>query len=276
MVTAGCAWFESGSKPALALAERPSVAVLPFGIEVEIKRLSSVKSVTEELSAEQEARLVSSAVREIREEARRLFYSRVQAGERFRLISLEETDAVIAGLGLEPGGAIEPEQVTVLRNQLGADLVVTGNVLDYGKVRWQWAAAGMLGDLSWETMALGLATAWNPIAILANVGFELLTGTPIWFGGGYLFGVAFRPVRVEAWAVDVANGEVVWSKMEVAIYTWKGMNDVPEPERAKKEVQLAHNLKKAMEALGESFLDAGLTKATLWERRLPARDVVAF
>jgi hypothetical protein len=56
----------------------------------------------------------------------------------------------------------------------------------------------MTADMTAESIALGLATAWNPIAIGANLGFELLTSTPLWFGGGYVFGVALRPVRVEA------------------------------------------------------------------------------
>jgi len=149
-------------------------------------------------------------------------------------------------------------------------------VLDYGKVRWQWLAAGMLADMTWESIALGLATSWNPAAIFGNVGYELLTSTPVWFGGGYLFGVAFRPVRVEAMAVDPIDGEAVWKETEVAVYLWKRLKQVPEEDRKKKEVQLGLNLKKAMEDLAESLLDAGLTKSTLWERRLPVQDVVAF
>ncbi len=52
----------------------------------------------------------------------------------------------------------------------------------------------MFADISWETAAIGIATVWNPGIILGNVGFELLTSTPLWFGGGYVFGVALRHV----------------------------------------------------------------------------------
>jgi len=98
----------------------------------------------------------------------------------------------------------------------------------------------------------------------------------VWFGGGYLFGVAFRPVRVDAQAVETVKGITVWDSMEVAIYSRGRLKELPEEQRSKKEAQLGINLKKAMEALGDSLLDAGITKRTLWEERLPVEDVVAF
>lgn len=245
-------------------------------MDIEITKLSSVQTVTEDLSPEQEALLVTKAVREIEENARRLLYDKLRSGEQVRLISLEETDAAVQDLGFPIEGVLNQEQMMKLRDRLGVDLLITGTVLDYGKVRWQWLAAGMLGDMTWESVVIGLATAWNPAVILGNVGFELLTSTPVWFGGGYLFGVAFRPVRVEAMAVDPIDGEAVWKETEVAVYLWKRLKQVPEEDRKKKEVQLGLNLKKAMEDLGESLLDAGITRSTLWERRLPVQDVVAF
>jgi len=60
--------------------------------------------------------------------------------------------------------------------------------------------------------------------------------------------------------------------MEVAVYTGKALKQLPEEQRSKKEMQLAVNLKKAMEALGDSLLDARMTRATLWERRLPVQE----
>jgi len=123
----------------------------------------------------------------------------------------------------------------------------------------------MLTDTTAETIALGLATAWNPAALGANLGFNLLTSTPVWFGGGYLFGIALRPVRVEAWAMDHQRGEQVWQSTEVALYAKERLKTVPEDQRGKKEAQLHVNLSKAMEALGDSLLDAKLTKATVKE-----------
>src|SRR5207244_7344855 len=135
---------------------------------------SSVKTVEGSLSPEDESKQIVDALREIQNEARWLFLSRLATGQGFRIVSLEQTDTLAEELQLKPGVLPNAEQLTEFRRRLGADLVVAGSILDYGKVRWQWLAAGMFADISWETVALGLATAWNPAAILANVGFELL------------------------------------------------------------------------------------------------------
>ena len=97
----------------------------------------------------------------------------------------------------------------------------------------------MLADITWETVAIGLASSWNPGIILGNVGFELLTSTPVWFGGGYLFGIVARPVRVQADAWDPINGESVWEKEEFAVYIWGHLNQLPEPEREKGSAALS-------------------------------------
>jgi hypothetical protein len=243
---------------------------------IEITSLSSIQSVNGDIEPEEEPRLVAQAVTQVRDDARRLMYARLAGTRIYALISLEETDRVLGELGVATTEPFSPEQLNLLRVRLGADLLVTGTVQDYGKVRWQWLAGGMFADMTWESVALGLATAWNPAAILGNVGFELLTSTPLWFGGGYLFGVAFRPVRVEASAIDPVDGAVVWHETEIAIYMRGRLKEVPEEDRKKKEVQLRLNLATAMEGLGDSLLDAGLTRTSLRMRRLPDEQVVSF
>ena len=273
---AACGWFKSDVKPDPPPADRPRVAMLPFDMGIEITSLSSIQSVNGVLKSEEEPQLVEQAVKQVREDARRLMYERLASKQSFELIPSEETDRALEELGMTTTETLAPEHLSRLRTRLGADLLVTGIVQDYGKVRWQWLAAGMLADMTWESIALGLATSWNPAVIFGNVGFELLTSTPVWFGGGYLFGVAFRPVRVEASAVDPIDGDTVWHDTEIAIYLWGRLKEVPEEERKKKEVQLGLNLKKAVEDLGESLLDSGLTLPALRIRRLPVQDVVAF
>lgn len=59
----------------------------------------------------------------------------------------------------------------------------------------------------------GTRDSWNPAAIMANVGFELLTSTPVWFGGAYVFGWAFLPVRVEASLTDPVTENTFWNDM---------------------------------------------------------------
>ena len=250
---AGCAWFRSPSEWEVAVVERPYIALLPFGIDIEITKLSAVKSVDGTLSAEEESRQVAEALQDVLADARWLFLSRLATGQKFRFVPLEQTDALAAELQLKPGALPTPEQLAELRRRLGADIVLAGNVLDYGQIRWQWFAGGALAELSAETIALGLATAWNPAAILANVGVDVLVNSAIFFGGGYLFGIAFRPVVVEARAFETTQGYPAWQSTEGAFYAWSTLKQLPESERGKKESQLRINLGRAIEGLADSL-----------------------
>jgi len=259
----GCVSFEPVSQSKVDQSERPYVAILPFGFDLEITKVSYVKTVRGTLSPEDESKELVEALREIQNEARWLLLSRLVTAQGFWFVPLDQTDALAEELHLKPGVLPNAEQLAEFRRRLGADLVVAGTILDYGKVRWQWLAAGMFADISWETIALGLATAWNPTAILANVGFELLTSTPVWFGGGYLFGVAFRPVRVEARAFETAQGYPIWQSMEESAYAWGALKALPEDVREKKETQLELNLAEIMESLGDSLTNQELIASQL-------------
>lgn len=68
----GCSWFQTRPQQEILIVERPYVAVLPIGIEVEITKLSYIKSVEEDLSPEDEAQQLADALQQIRTEARRL------------------------------------------------------------------------------------------------------------------------------------------------------------------------------------------------------------
>jgi hypothetical protein len=244
---------------------------------VEITRLSSVQTVTDSPSSEEEPKMVAAAVAGIKDKARRLLYYQLEVAQKTTLIPLEDVDRAVEEMGLNPDDPLTREQITALRTRLDCDLVVGGIVQDFGKVRWQWLAGGMLADMTWESVALGLATSWNPGAIFGNIGFELLTSTPIWFGGGYLFGVAFSPVRVDAWAQDAVTGGERWSGEAVTLLIWKRLDEVSEEDRKKKEVRLWLNLKEAMKDLGESLLDQELTRTGLVEKRRPVKpDAMSF
>ena len=259
----GCAWFRATPESEVPMVERPSVAILPFGIDVEITTLSAVKSVDRTLSDEEESRQVAAVLQDMLADARWLFLSRLATGQKFLFVPLEQTDAVAAELQLKPGGLPTPEQLAELRKRLGADLVVAGTILDYGKIRWQWLAAAAFADVSVETIVLGLATAWNPVLILTNVGVEVLTNSAIFFGGGYVFGVAFRPVRVEARAFETLQGYPVWQSTDEAFYAWHALKQLPESERGKKESQLRINLERTMEGLADSLNAEGFTVSQL-------------
>ncbi|MBS0169886.1 MAG: hypothetical protein JSR62_05985 [Nitrospira sp.] len=255
----GCVWFPAALRTELPMEKRLSVALLPFGFDSEITELSALISTDEVLSAEEEVRQVADTLQEIRADARWLFLSRLATGHQFRFASFEETDALATELGLKPGTIPTAEQLTALRRRLGVDLVVAMNILDYGKVRWQWLATATFADISAETIALGVATAWNPVLIATNVGVEILTNSAIFFGGGYLFGVAFRPVRIEARGFDTASGYPIWQQMEEAFYARNDLKQLAESDRGKKELQLRVNLARAISGMAESLSAQGFT-----------------
>jgi hypothetical protein len=268
----GCVAFDPVAASTVEdLKERPSVAILPFGFDLEITKLSALKTVDETLSPEDETKQVAETLWEIQQEARWLLLSRLATGQGFQFVPADQTDALAAELGLKPGVLPTPEQLTEFRRRLGADLVVAGSILDYGKIRWQWMLAGMTTDMTAESIALGLATAWNPIAIGANLGFELLTSTPLWFGGGYVFGIALRPVRVEARAFETVHGYPVWQAMDESAYAWGALKALPEEIRDKKESQLELNLAEIMESLGDDLI-----KQAFWASRLREPSALAW
>ncbi len=266
-VLTGCVAFEPAvQSPVRELNERPDVALLPIGFDLEITKLSYVKSVEDTLPPEEESKQLAEALSEIQQEARWLLLSRLAAGQGFRFVPLEETDAVAKELALKPGVLPDPDQVKEFRRRLGADLVIVVTILDYGKVRWPWLAAGMFADILWETAVIGVASSWNPGIILGNVGFELLTSTPLWFGGGYFFGVAMRPVRVEARAFETVQGWPIWQAMEESVYARGALKAFPEPLRDKKELQLHLNMAEIMESLGDSLTKEAYV-ASRWRPR---------
>ena len=142
---AACGWFKSDVKPGPPGADRPRLAVLPFEMGIEITSLASIQSVNGELNHEEEPQLIEQAVKQVRDDARRLMYDRLVGKEAFELIPPKETDRALDELGITMTKRLTPEQLAKLRARLHVDLVVTGIVQDYGKVRWQWLAAGMLG-----------------------------------------------------------------------------------------------------------------------------------
>jgi hypothetical protein len=244
------------------LEERPYIAILEFGFDIEITELSTVQTVDQTPSRDEEAVLLADALQRIQQDARWLLMSRLATGYGFRFVPLEAVDALAAELQLKAGQIPKAEQLSEFRRRLGADLVVSGSLLDYGKVRWQWLLTGMLVDMTVDNTIIGLATGWNPVALAASIGWDVLTSAPIWFGGGYLFGVAFRPVRIEARAFETLQGYPIWQTMEEAVYAWSALKTLPEEIRGRKEVQLELNLAEIMESMGDNLTGQHLSRSS--------------
>ena len=233
-ITLGCVSFEPVMPSQVEhFDERPLIAILPFTFDLPITSLATLKTIEQPLFPEEETMQVQETLQEIQLTARWLLVGRFATGGGFHFVPIDQVDALIE-LHMKDGELPNAEQLAIFRRRLGVDLVVAGNILDYGKIRWQWLAAGMFADITWETAAIGLATAWNPGIILGNLGFELLTSTPLWFGGGYFFGIAMRPVRVEARAFETRQGYPIWQAMEESVYARGALKTLPKTLREKR------------------------------------------
>ena len=106
----GCVAFDPAAQSRVEnLNDRPSVAILPFGFDLEITNLSAVKTANEMLSPEEESKQVAEVLREIQREARWLLLSRLAAGQGFQFVPPEQADALAEELQLKPGVLPNPE-----------------------------------------------------------------------------------------------------------------------------------------------------------------------
>lgn len=260
----GCVAFDPVVQSKLEnFNERPSVAILPFDFDLEITKLSTVQSVEKELSAEDEAIKLAEALKEIRSNARWLLLSRLATGNGFRFISLEQTDALAKELQIASNTLPTAEQCAEFRRRSGADLLIAGSILDYGKVRWQFWVPGLILSMMTETLIVGAASGFNPGLMAAIAASELVTDVPVWWGGAYIAGWAFRPVRVEARVFDTLKGYPIWQSMEESVYAYEALKLLPEDVRGRKEVQLTLNLAEIMESLGDGLIKQGYTVSWL-------------
>jgi hypothetical protein len=159
IVTLGCVSFEAVMPSKVEhYDQRPLIAILPFKFDLPISRVATLKTVDKTPSREEEILLVKAALQEIGLEGRWLLMSRLATGGGFRFVPIEQVDALRMELEIEDGALPTRVQLAMFRQRLGADLVIVATILDYGKIRWQWLMAGFLIDVSWETVAFGIAT----------------------------------------------------------------------------------------------------------------------
>ena len=104
---------------------------------------------------------VQETLQEIQLTARWLLVSRLATGGGFCFVPIDQVDALMEELHMKDGELPNAEQLAIFRRRLGVDLVVAGNILDYGKIRWQWLAAGCLRILHGRP----LPSVWRRLGI---------------------------------------------------------------------------------------------------------------
>ena len=228
------------------------VAIGPLAMTAPISKSTEIYSFEETPAPEMEPVLRAQLIEEVRIKAQRVLSEHLSRQPGFTVIPFDEVRRLQADLGPSEGPRTE-EQLRVLGKQAGADLVLTGEIIDYGAVNWKLWATGFVIDTAVGVAVVGAATGWHPAAMAGALGFELLHNVPIYFGGAYVLGWAFRPVRVEVEAIQLAGCEgSIWVDQEVMItIPRKTMAAYPPEQRNRKELQLEANLNRAMEEVAE-------------------------
>lgn len=230
------------------------VVVGPVSLERPLPKSTQIHSFATDPPPELEAMLVAQFVDEIQTKAQQFLTAALAHQSGLVVIPFDETRRIMADLA-PAGTPLTAEQVDALAAQSSADVVITGLIHDYGRVRWQYWVTGWVTHATIFTTAIGLATAWNPAAIGAYLAFDATTDFPLWYGGAQVFGWAFRPVRVHAEAVQMRNCRgVVWSEDELAIKVpGKTLAEYPLEQQSQLEIQLEANLKHVMGDIAETI-----------------------
>lgn len=245
LVATGCSLF---SPRALPLPTPLRLLVAEVTLKAPVISPTDLQSFHEPLSPEVEPVLLAQLIEEVEVKAQQLGQQ-----EGFTVVPFAEARRMRANLD-STQKELDATQLHTLGAQAGADVVLSGHILDFGKVRWQYWVPGLAVSMLIETLVVGAATGFNPAIMAATAGSEFLTDVPFWWGGAYVAGWAFRPVRIQIEALQVAGCAArVWHEQEVVVLIpWKTLAKYPPEERQRKEVQLEVNLNRALAELAKS------------------------
>jgi len=237
-----------GSTPlpkTIDLGQPPRLGIIGFKITAPIKHLSSIKTTPKDMTPGQETALLDKELSRIENRATEFLVEALKKEGEVEPVVIPEDS------GLSRGVRPTEAQIETIGRESMVDAVLYGEIPGYGKMRLLYPILAESLDIAIETVVLGLATNWNPALIFGNIGLELLTNTPIWFGGAFVFGWAFRPVTVEAWVFATSDKKEIWNESITRIVSHKNLKSYPEADRSKKEVQLESSLRKVIDAMAE-------------------------
>jgi len=234
----------------LMLDHPPRLGIIGFKVTAPIRSLSSITVVDKRPDEKDERARIDEALREIENRAGEFL-----AGELAKKNIVEPVLIPQGALGTRIGERPSQSQIVSIQNEYGVDAIIYGEIPQYGRTRLIYPILGMSADILAESVIINALTHSEGL-ILANIAFDLVTSTPLWFGGAYVFGWAFRPVTVKAFAISVTDGKEVWSKTIDRIVDRKILATYPQRERSKKEIQLEVSLHSAMRAVSLSLTGA--------------------
>jgi hypothetical protein len=223
-------------------------------LEATISKSSQIHSFDTAPTAEDEPLIKQYLIEAVELHAQRSLTEHLAKQPGFTVIPVEDTQRLQEQLNL-PGRILEEREVRLLAEQAKADIAITPRITAYGSVPWKYLAAGLATQNLTELMVVGFATGWNPAAVGSYFAIDfLLMDLPLWMGGAYIAGWAFRPVIVEVDAIQLGSCPgAIWNKQEEAIKVpGKTLEEYPPEERKHKHIQLRANLSHAMEEIAET------------------------
>ncbi|MBX9661284.1 MAG: hypothetical protein K2X00_22235 [Nitrospiraceae bacterium] len=197
--------------------------------------------------------LLAQLIDEVQVHAQRAFIEELSRQQAFQPVPFQEARLMLSDMPFT-GEELSEAALAILGDRVGADIVVPGRILDYGAIQWQYWVSGLALSMLTETLVVGAATGFNPAIMAATAASELVTDLPFWWGGAYVGGWAFRPVRIKAEAIQITGCQKrIWTEQElVFLVPGKTLAKYPPEERQRKEVQLEVNLQHALTNLADA------------------------
>lgn len=228
------------------------ILVAPAVMEAPIKRPADIHFFDEPPPEAVASAMLVRLAGEVELEAQRLLTEQLSRQPGFRVVPYQEVRRLTVDLRV-PGQRLPDHELRRLGAQTGADVVVTARIDDYGRLQWHHWAFGWLSVASTHTAIVGAATGWNPFAMGGYLVWDLATDFPLWYGGAYVLGWAFRPVHVIVEGIQLKPCDATgWRDEEVVVIAGrKALATYPETQRRRKEVQLRVNLEAALSRVAE-------------------------
>lgn len=252
MLLTGCSLLRSQPVPPPDPAI--TIVVAPVSLEATIRKSTQIHSFDTAPSPEAEPLIKQQLIEEVELHAQRSLTEHLARQPGFTVISFEDTQRLQKQLNL-PERILDEREAMLLAGQAKADIAMITRISAYGSVPWKYVVTGLATETLVELMVVGLASGWNPAAIGGYFAVDfLLIDLPLWGGGAYIAGWAFRPVIVEVDAVQLGLCPgAIWNKQEEAIKVpGKTLDEYPPEERKHKHIQLQANLDRAMEEIAET------------------------
>ena len=228
------------------------IVVSQIRMEAPLSSPSDLYSFKESIPTEDRPIVLAQLTEEIETRAQRLFTEQLVQQEGFIVVPFDKAYQMRTENN-SPSLWFDKEQRISMGSQAGADIVISGRILDFGKVQWQYWVTGLLLSMTVETLIVGAATGFNPGIMAIAAASELVTDLPFWWGGAYIAGWAFRPVRINVKAVQISGCEqVIWREEELMVrIPGKSLRKHSPEEQKRKEVQLGVNLEETLKELAK-------------------------